>query len=220
MIYKSRIRKKNKITGLAIKLAGFIMVFSLALLSFLVIDNKNIDSKSEGSSNVNGLDLNFDHSIFLVKPSYDEILSLNKQKILLDEQARLLKIREDKLSRILSLLSRNKSPVATREYAVQILNLAEQNDSDHRVIIAIMGVESGFCKAPVRKSGASTYNCFGYLNGVTYPSFTVAFDNLIPKIARQYANKYGWDFVSLAKAYGQIGWEKTSSDMLYFANQL
>lgn len=220
MIYKSRIRKKNKAAGLAIKVAGFIMVFSLAFLSFLVIDNKNVESKSEGSSNVNGLDLYFDSSIFLIKPSYDEILSLNKQKILLDEQERLLKIREDKLSKILSLLSRNRSPVATREYAIQILDLAEQNDSDHRVIIAIMGVESGFCKAPIRKNGTSTYNCFGYLNGVTYPSFTVAFNNLIPKIAKQYANRYGWDFVRLAKAYGQIGWEKTSSNMLYFANQL
>jgi hypothetical protein len=55
---------------------------------------------------------------------------------------------------------------------------------------------------------------------VTYSSFKDAFNNLIPKIAKQYANKYGWDFESLAKAYGQIGWEKTSSDMLYFANQL
>ena len=196
------------------------MLFSLAILTFFIIEDKNIESKSEGSSNVNGLDLYFDPSIFLAKPSYEEILSLNKQKILLDEQARLLKIREDKLFKILSLLSRNKSPVAAREYAEQILNLAEQNDSDHRVIIAIMGVESGFCKAPVRKNGVSTYNCFGYLNGVTYPSFTVAFNNLIPKIAKQYANRYGWDFESLAKAYGQIGWEKTSADMRYFANQL
>ena len=130
MIYKTRIKKRNKAIGLAVKLAGFIILFSLALLPFLIVDKKNIDSKSEGSSNVNGLDLYFDPSIFLAKPSYEEILSLNKQKILLDEQERLTKIREDKLSRILSLLSRNNSPVATREYAVQILNLAEQNDSD------------------------------------------------------------------------------------------
>jgi len=201
-------------------LAAFAVVFTFVLLPFFVMDNKKVTSNSEGSSNVNGLDLSFDQSIFLSKPSYEEILFLNKQKIVLDEQARLTKIREDKLSRILSLLSRNKSPVATREYSEQILNLSEQNDADYRIIVAIMGVESGFCKVPVRKSGVNTYNCFGYLNGVTYSSFKDAFNNLIPKIARQYANKYGWDFEALAKAYGQIGWEKTSADMLYFANQL
>jgi len=189
-------------------------------MPFLIIDNKQVSSNSEGSSNVNGLDLNFDQSIYLVKPSYEEMLLLNKQKIVLDEQARLTKIREDKLSKILSLLSRNKSPVATREYAEQILNLSEQNDADHRIIIAIMGVESGFCRVPTRKNGTTTYNCFGYLNGVSYSSFKDAFNNLIPKISRQYANRYGWDFVSLAKAYGQIGWEKTSADMRYYASQL
>jgi hypothetical protein len=220
LIYRSRIKKKRKISGLAIKLGGFIFAFILALLPFFIIDNKQVDSNSEGSSNVNGLDLNFDQSIFLTKPSYEEILLLNKQKIVLDEQARLTKIREDKISRMLRLFSINKSPLATRAYAEQILNLSEQNDADHRIIIAIMGVESGFCKVPMRKNGVSTYNCFGYLNGVTYSSFKDAFNNLIPKISKQYANKYGWDFESLAKAYGQIGWEETSANMRYFASQL
>jgi hypothetical protein len=55
---------------------------------------------------------------------------------------------------------------------------------------------------------------------VKYTSFTDAFNSLVPKIAVQYANRYGWDFVSLAKAYGQLGWEKTSADMLRYANAL
>ena len=98
MIHKTRIKRKNKAINLALRLAGFAVVFTFVLLPFFVMDNKKITSNSEGSSNVNGLDLSFDQSIFLAKPSYEEILFLNKQKIVLDEQARLTRIREDKLS--------------------------------------------------------------------------------------------------------------------------
>jgi hypothetical protein len=218
---KTKGLKKLKVNGLVIKIAGFVGVFGLVLLPLLIIDDSPTPPNSDVlTQNVNGLDLSFDHSIFLIKPSYEDIITANNEKIALDEQARLQKIRDDKLSKLLSLLSRNKSPVATMDYANQILDYSEQNDADYRIIVAIMGVESGFCKVPTRKNGASTYNCFGYLNGVAYSSFSDAFKNLIPKIAKQYANKYGWDFESLAKAYGQIGWEETSRNMRNFANQL
>jgi hypothetical protein len=217
---QTRNSKKLNFSYIAIRIGGFVLLFILVLFPFLIIENKQIPSSSEGSSSINGLDLSFDQSIFLVKPSYEEIMLANKQKIVLEEQNRLKMIREDKLSKMLSLLQRNKSPVATRAYVEQILNLSEQNDADYRIIMAIMGVESGFCKTAFKKNGVPTYNCFGYLNGVTYASFTDAFNNLIPKIAKQYANKYGWDFESLAKAYGQVGWESTSANMYYFASQL
>lgn len=213
---KLKTHKKN----LVFILPALFVVLVVIFLSVMIIDDKEVPISSVGSEDFNGLDLTFDHTMFLIKPGYEEIVTANAQKSYLDEQARLKAIKEAKLSKMLSLLSKNKSPVASRTYAEQILTLSEQNDADHRIIVAIMGVESGFCKNAFFKNGENTHNCFGYLNGVTYPDFKTAFDNLIPKIAKQYANKYGWDFESLAKAYGQIGWESTSSDMLYFANQL
>lgn len=94
-------------------------------------------------------------------------------------------------------LSNQGSPVATPKYAQQIIQVSRENGADYKIIVAIMGVESGFCRVPYKD-----YNCFGYLNGAQYSSFEHAFGDLIPRIANEYANVYGTDFEAFADAYG------------------
>jgi len=133
------------------------------------------------------------------------------------EQAKLEERRkslEDKINRTLNYLKRVKSPVANEEIATIIVDLSEQNNADYRVLLAIMTIESGACKQ------SFAYNCFGYLNGVKYPSYEVAFKNLVPKVSRQYAARYGWDFVALSRAYGQHNWELHSANMLKVASSI
>lgn len=165
------------------------------------------------------LNLDYSHDVLLTKATLEEVQEALAIEPILAEQERIERERDAKIERLLNFLKKQKSPVATREYASQIIDLADANNADFRIIVAIMGVESGFCRVPVKKNG-NTFNCFGYLNGVKYASFEDAFNNLIPKIAVQYANKYGWDFVSLAKAYGQHSWEKTSKYMYNWASSI
>jgi len=130
------------------------------------------------------------------------------------EEEKRLKEREDKINRTIAFLKKEHSPVANYEIASIIVDEAAANNADFRVIIAIMGVESGFCKA------SFYHNCFGYLNGAKYSSYTTAFQDLVPKISRQYAAKYGWDFVSLAKAYGQHNYTYHAANMRAWAGQI
>jgi hypothetical protein len=127
--------------------------------------------------------------------------------------------REEKISSDLAILKKYRSPVANRAHAEIIVDKSSASGADFRVILAIMGKESGFCRVPIKLNGNS-YNCFGYINKVKYPSYAAAFNDLIPKIARQYANRYGWNFEALAKAYGQVNWQKGASDMRYYATNI
>jgi hypothetical protein len=138
-------------------------------------------------------------------------ITLNlEQKIAKTEQALT---RTKRVESLLGYLKKVGSPIATQHYAELIVDLSQQSKSDYRVIVAIMGTESGFCKKPIH------YNCFGYLNGVKYDSFDAAFKNLIPKISKQYVNKYGWNFTAFAKAYGQMG-EHAAGNLSSIANKL
>jgi len=141
----------------------------------------------------------------------EALAQYNQEQAAVEARRKML---EDKINKTLTHLQRVKSPVANEEIATIIVDLAEQNGADYRVLLAIMVIESGSC----RQSFA--HNCFGYLNGVKYPSYEVAFRDLVPKISRQYAAKYGWDFVSLSKAYGQHNWELHSQNMLRVASSI
>lgn len=198
----------------------FILISLLLFVTAFPVDKTSVNLNYQGTSNVNGLDLTFDHTLFLFKPAYEEIIAINEKKIQLEEQERLQKIKEEKIAKILNLLSKNGSPVAGREYAEQLIDLSEHENSDYRILIAIMGLESGFCRAPYIKNGVNTHNCFGYINGVVYSSFKEAFDNLVPKICRQYVNRYGWDFEALARAYGQAEWQQNANYLRNYASVL
>lgn len=167
-----------------------------------------------------GLDLDTNYSALLPTPDPVSLQAAMELKPKIEEQERKAAIRAKQISGLVAFLKRQKSPVATEAYAAQIIDLAQANGADYRIVVAIMGVESGFCRAPFKINGANSHNCFGYLNKVTYSSFSNAFNDLVPKISRQYANRFGWNFEGLAKAYGQFGWEKTSADMLRYASSL
>ncbi len=184
-----------------------------------VVGVTNIAQSANIIPQKSSLRLSYSHNELLTKATLDEVQEALAIKPILEAQEKVEKERNDKIERLLNFLKKQKSPVATREYSAQIIDLAEANGADFRIIVAIMGVESGFCRVPLKKNG-NTYNCFGYLNGVKYASFTDAFNNLVPKISVQYAKKYGWDFVSLAKAYGQHSWEKTSKYMYNWASSI
>lgn len=130
------------------------------------------------------------------------------------ELERLAKERDDKINRVITFLQNQASPVANYDIAAIIVDESEANGADFRVVVAIMGIESGFCNA------SFWYNCFGYLNGVRYSSYTDAFSDLVPKVARQYAAPYGWNFEALARAYGMINWEYHSKNLYYYANSI
>jgi hypothetical protein len=127
------------------------------------------------------------------------------------EEARIT--RQKRIDSLLKLLKSVGSPVATEHYAAYIIDLSVSVNADYRVIVAIMGTESGYCKHPLG------YNCFGYLNGVKYASFDDAFSRLIPKIGKQYVIKYGWNFEGFTKAYGQLG-EHAAGNMYSIAIKL
>jgi len=125
-----------------------------------------------------------------------------------------LEARQSGINRIKTYLTKQKSPVANTEISELIYDLSKANGADYRIIIAIMGVESGFCNA------SFNHNCFGYLNGAKYPDYNAAFRDLVPKVSRQYAAKYGTDFVSLAKAYGIVNWQAGAEKLERYFNQI
>lgn len=121
---------------------------------------------------------------------------------------------QEKVDRTLAYLNKRRSPVANETIARIIVDGAEQYNADYRVLLAIMTIESSACVH------SFWYNCFGYLNGVKYSSYEQAFSDIVPKVSRQYAAKYGWDFESLSRAYGQHNWELHSKNMRYIANSI
>lgn len=202
---------KNKLPVIKKILIGFLILLQFSLL-FSIGFVKGANLFPVRSS----LNLHYTHDVLLTKATLEEVQEALAIEPMLALQEKKEQERENKIERLLNFLKKQRSPVATREYAAQIIDLTEANGADFRILVVIMGVESGFCRVPIKKNG-NTYNCFGYLNGVKYASFEDAFNHLIPKISVQYANKYGWDFVSLAKAYGQHSWEKTSKYMYNWA---
>jgi hypothetical protein len=105
--------------------------------------------------------------------------------------------RKTQTTSLVAFLRKQGSPVATYDYANQIIEVSEKNGADYKILVALMGVESGFCNANYK-----TYNCFGFLNGVQYSSYSNAFNSLIPQIANRYVKQYGTNFEGLAAAYG------------------
>lgn len=95
-----------------------------------------------------------------------------------------------------------------------IIDASYKEGADFRIVAAIMGKESGYCRAPYK-----SYNCFGYLNKVQYSSFEEAFYELTPKVAR-YVNRYSWDTYALGRAYGAVSWESWGAWVYAVANRI
>jgi len=102
------------------------------------------------------LNLDYSHDVLLSKATLEEVQEALAIEPILAEQEKVERERDAKIERLLNFLKKQKSPVATREYAAQIIDLSDANNADFRIIVAIMGVESGFCRVPVKKNG-NTY---------------------------------------------------------------
>lgn len=123
--------------------------------------------------------------------------------------------RDAEIANLVAYFRRQRAPIATEAYAAQFIDLSRANGADYKVVVAISGIESGFCIAPYKK-----FNCFGYLNGVQYSSFSQALATLIPKVSREYARKYGTNFEAIAKAYGMRNVEYQSQKMRTIYNAI
>lgn len=114
-----------------------------------------------------------------------------------------------------SFLASYKSPIADYTHARAIVTSARAAGGDYRIAVAIMGIESGFCRAPHKK-----YNCFGFLNGVYYSNFLSAINDIVPRITRNYSNRFGTNFLALAKAYGMHNVDYHAPRMQIFYSKL
>ncbi len=142
----------------------------------------------------------------------DQVESFYKE---LEKKTSRAKEREKSITRLVNYLRSQGSPVANRKLAEQIISTSERSGGDYKMIVAIAGVESGFCRANYKK-----YNCFGYLNNVQYSSFEMAFAALIPKISREYVRVYGTNFKAFAKAYGIRSVDAKSELLAKYYNSL
>lgn len=215
---KSKQKNKKNYDDLAFW-GRYIAVFVFVVFSIsasILLNYKKVNAKSEVLIQY---DFNSPVSDLYVPAPEREVYTAAEEALAVynQEQAAIearRKMLGDKVNRTLAYLKRMNSPVANEQIATILVDLSDQNGADYRVLLAIMTIESGAC----RQSFA--HNCFGYLNGVKYPSYEVAFRDLVPKISRQYAVRYGWDFVSLSKAYGQHNWELHSKNMLKVASSI
>jgi hypothetical protein len=118
---------------------------------------------------------------------------------------------EKKIDNLQDKLLTKNSTVFQDRYLVRVLIAeSEKIGADYRIVVGIMGKESGYCRANYK-----TYNCFGYLNGVQYSSFREAFDNLVPKVAAKVA-PHNWDLMGLAYSYRPVdkkAWAKGVGSM-------
>lgn len=192
-----------------ITLISVTIISNFADPSFAISNNKAVDITMITSDDPG---LNVPAPDYATASAAAETLEVEIQKQI-EEELRQQQ-READIQRVLAFLTRKGSVVANYEIAALIVDGAQANGADYRVILAIMGVESGFCNASFWN------NCFGYLNGVHYSSYYSAFQDLVPKVARQYAAPYGWNFAGLAQAYGMNNWQYHSANMQKWASEV
>lgn len=89
--------------------------------------------------------------------------------------------------KIQHFLEKYHSPLAP--YATDIVSLADQYHIDYRLVVAIAGVESTFCKSTPYRS----YNCWGWKNGKhAFASYQDALEKVSQTLGLHYYNK-GFD---------------------------
>ncbi|MBD3280843.1 hypothetical protein GF389_04965 [Candidatus Dojkabacteria bacterium] len=220
-------KQAKKITKLAVKRPVFTLKLSIILLGLVfiaigIVANKVNEVETLESEAVLGASREKPLGEFkeISRPTFtvQSIVVAEEKKEA--EQARLEAIRKAQeerakhTDRINAFLNKQNSPVANTKITDILYDQYKSKGTDYKILLAIMGVESGFCNASFH------YNCFGYLNGAKYSSYENAFNDLVPKISSQYADKYGTDFVSLAKAYGIVNWKAGAANLEGYYNSI
>ena len=204
-------QKAKKITKLAVKRPVLtfklsIIVFGLVFIVIGILANQKTEAETLDSASVLGVtsEQSPEDFVELSRPTFtvQSITIAEERKI--EEIERLEAIKKaaaekaEHVNRINAFLTKQHSPVANTAIAGMLYDYYKSTGTDYKILLAISGVESGFCNA------SFNYNCFGYLNGAKYSSYENAFTDLIPKVGSQYAAKYGTNFEALAKAYGML----------------
>ena len=197
----------------------FISIVSLFLLSYVSIDAFAATEDSVEQIYISSPEQTEPTNISsLPDVKSEDIQMAQKRKIAEEERLaeiqRKLALRQEHVNRINNFLVRKRSPIANTSIPGLIYDLSETYSTDYKVLLAIMGVESGFCAQDYY------YNCFGFINKVKYASYEAAFRDLIPKVARKYVNIYGTNFVALAKSYGIVNWEAGSANLSMYYHQI
>lgn len=211
---KKLLKKARKNPSLSIKVVTILV--GVAFITFGAIANAHdYSSTTKNQSHLENQKLHKE-----LKPPSHNVSEIDKaqqrQEIEIKRQEKIRKEYEEKQKHITAIndfLVRQKSPVANTEIAEILYKQYKNEGTDYKVLLAITGVESGFCIADYH------YNCFGYINGRKYDSFAHAFEDLVPKVSKYYADVYGTDFIALAKAYGMINWQAGSEKLDKYYNQ-
>ena len=70
----------------------------------------------------------------------------------LEKEIEEIRTRRHQANRLKNYLALQGSPIATYEYADMIIRISAESGIDYRIIVALMGIESGFCAVPVSRS--------------------------------------------------------------------
>lgn len=176
------------------------IALTLITFSFWLQDNANTNKIAYSIDNepsVLGISNEFLTGPELPAPNIAEIESAESIKVEQDriktEEERKRKEQKEKADRLAVYLSSIGSPMA--EHSLVIIQETEKCGADYKIIVAIAGNESGYGKVSYK-----LYNPFGYLNGVQYPGWEIALQDLTCKVAK-FTNKYT-DIYTLGKIYG------------------
>jgi len=175
-------------------LLAFLVLVAVLIAAEIVIPFKNTNDMSISNYTDNSLAEKISNP-----PSINAFVNNEIAKPLAEiKQIEFEQTNQARINSLVEYLTMVNSPINSVHYASLIISLANANGVDYRIVVALMGTESGWCKKPIY------FNCFGYLNGAHYTSFDDAFNHLIPKISKQYFIRYGWDFAGFVEEYGQL----------------
>lgn len=99
----------------------------------------------------------------------------------------------------------------------KLIQISESNNIDYRLLVAIAGVESGFCRNGQFPS--SSHNCFGWggTHLIHFSSYEEAYEHIGKSLARHYELS---DIDSIAKKYNPGSWEDWSGKVRLFIKKI
>lgn len=117
-----------------------------------------------------------------------------------------IEIQEDsRFQKLSAFLEKKNSPL--KEHADLLVQKADENELDWRLLAAISGIESNFGKVQLTNS----YNAWGWGGGYIYfDSWEDAIVTISDSLGERWAKKGGRDYWQLSKSYCPPNWEKWS----------
>lgn len=121
-------------------------------------------------------------------------------------------IREQKLA---AYLGKHNSPLAY--YAKEFIIQADENGFDYRLLPAIAGVESTFCKRYI----VGTYNCWGWGVGkIPFESWGHGINKISDSLGEKYIGRGAKTVEQIGKIYCPPTHESWSRNVRFFMNEI